>query len=278
MPDTLSDWLSRRFPDSSQRALKAMVSARRVLINGVAARALKVELAAGDRVEVLNRAAAEGDRLAPLRRVHEDQDVIVVEKPPGLLTSTNARERRPTTLALVARHVRPSEAFVVHRLDRDAAGLLVLAKNHASERRLKDQFFHHSVERRYVAVVPGVMRPARGRIESDLVERADGTVRSTRPGERGKHAVTDYVVRREARNRSLIDVTLQTGRKHQIRAHLAERGHPLVGDVLYGGTKTPGGRLGLAAVHLAFDHPRSGARLSFSIEPPDELLALIDAG
>lgn len=275
MSDHLLDWLTQKFPGSSHRTLKAMVAARRVLVNGVAARALKQPLATGDRVEVLPHAAVERDELAPLRRVHEDADVIVVDKPIGLLTSTRPDERRPTAIALIERHLHGDEAFVVHRLDQDASGLLVFAKSARAYRSLKEQFFHHSVDRRYAAVVRGIPDPPQGRIESDLAERADGTVRCVRPGERGKRAVTEYLVQRHGRGCALLTVTLHTGRKHQIRAHLSSHGHPILGDRLYGGDATPASdRLCLMAVHLAFDHPRGG-RVAFDAAPPPAFTAAL---
>src|SRR6185503_6889650 len=112
---------------------------------------------------------------------------------------------------------------LIHRLDRDASGLLVFSKTHDAYLSLKRQFFDHSVERVYTAVVDGVPTPRSGRVQSWLVERADGTVYSTRrPGE-GQRAVTDYEVTDRRKGRSLVRVTLHTGRKHQIRVHLSER-------------------------------------------------------
>ena len=221
---------------------------------------------------------------APLDIVHEDPDLLVVNKPPGLLTSTNPREKRPTLLSLVrdhvatrdhvARHDPGARVGLIHRLDRDASGLLVFSKNHDAYRSLKQQFFDHTVERVYTAVVRGVLTPRSGRIESRLVERADGTVYSTDKPRAGERAVTDYETLEHRRGRSTLRVKLHTGRKHQIRVHLSERGVPIVGDPMYGPKdgrhKDADPRLLLAATRLTLTHPRTGKRMTFEVPPPKE--------
>jgi RluA family pseudouridine synthase len=217
--------------------------------------------------------AAQAARLDPLKKVHEDEDLLVVFKPPGLLTSTVPRERRATALAIVRQYLMASDARarvgLIHRLDRDAAGLLVFSKNRAAFESLKRQFFHHTVERVYEAEVVGRVKPRKGRIESRLVEWPDGSVHSTLAPGKGQVAITDYAVIQQQKATALLRVTLLTGRKHQIRAHLGERGWPIVGDPIYGkpgrgGRASPGG-LRLVAVALAFDHPRGGQRIRFTI-------------
>jgi RluA family pseudouridine synthase len=215
----------------------------------------------------------------PLRIVHEDEDVLVVFKPAGLLTATTERERRATALKLVREYVERSSprgrgrgrgrVGLIHRLDREASGLLVFSKNDRAYRSLKGQFFHHTVERVYEALVRGTPEPAAGRIESKLVEYADGTVHSTTHPKHGQVAITDYeTIRSEPGGRTWVRVRLHTGRKHQIRAHLSERGWPIVGDRVYGGGVTSGGGGGplrLRAVRLSIDHPRTGERMVFDL-------------
>lgn len=219
--------------------------------------------------------------VAPIAILHEDDDVIVVIKPAGLLTSTVPREPRPTLFAIlrdeVARRQPRAKVGLVHRLDRDASGLLVFSKNDVAYDSLKSQFFHHDVERVYHAVVRGQPRPPAGRIESRLVERADGVVYSTKQAGRGDRAVTDYQTVRAAKRLSLVRVTLQTGRKHQIRVHLSQRNWSILGDPVYGhGEKSPPETgLMLTATRLAFTHPRTGERAVFEIPVPDEMDALV---
>src|SRR5262249_11749999 len=154
----------------------------------------------------------------------------VVDKPPGLLTSTVPREPRATLLAQVRGHVaakeRRARVGLIHRLDRDASGLLVFSKNNAAYESLKRQFFEQLVERVYMASVDGRPPELKGRIRSRLVELTDGRVRSTKAPDKGQAALTEYIVLRQFGGRALLRVTLHTGRKHQIRAHLSERGMP----------------------------------------------------
>jgi 23S rRNA pseudouridine1911/1915/1917 synthase len=211
------------------------------------------------------------------RIVFEDRDVLVVEKPAGLLTSTVPRERRPTLLAAVREYVlakHPKARLgLIHRLDRDAAGLLVFSKSNLAYQSLKTQFFKHTVTRSYIALVEGKPNPDRGTIRSRLEERADGTVYSTRDPRKGQLAITDFETikttgptRPGSVVRSILRVSLHTGRKHQVRVHLAERGMPIVGDPMYGKPDRAG--LHLIAAELAFDDPRTGKRRIFNLPPP----------
>jgi 23S rRNA pseudouridine1911/1915/1917 synthase len=286
-PVTLLDHLAAQLPTAKRQTLRRMVQDGRVTINGRRARSAKDTVGEKDKVVVADRAAPARSAAAPAARrppqldiVFEDADVLVVDKPTGLLTSTVPREPRPTLLALVRQYVeatppargRPPRAGLIHRLDRDASGLLVFSKTPDAYRSLKDQFFQHSVERVYTAVVAGIPTPRSGRVDTRLVERADGTVYSTRrPGE-GERAISDYETVEERKGRAIVRVKLHTGRKHQIRVHLAERGTPILGDTMYGqaaaGKDPAPGRLMLAATKLSFTHPRTGQRLTFERPMP----------
>jgi 23S rRNA pseudouridine1911/1915/1917 synthase len=291
MPRTLFDWLVERFPAAKKQNLKRMAAAGRVTVNSKPVRRLDLMLDDSDEVEVADRAAVE--KVAPsgkrgpgaaeaLDILHEDADVLIVNKPAGLLTSTNPWEKRPTLLARVREHVAAPDlrarVGLIHRLDRDASGLLVFSKNDPAYHALKTQFFHHDVERVYLAVVAGVPNPPAGHIRSRLVERADGTVYSTTAVGKGQVAETHYETVRankdRRRPRALLRVTLHTGRKHQIRVHLSERGWPIVGDRVYnktaGSAGPDGSTLLLAAVRLAIVHPRTGERMTFELPPPRE--------
>ena len=287
----LVDYLNQRFPESTRTTLKRMIESRRVTINGRPARRLKDPIAPEDRVEILDRpkraaAAKRGQVSFPI--LHEDEDLIVVLKPPGLLTSTNARERRPTLAAKLREYLEASEPSarlgVIHRLDRDASGLLVFTKNPDAYASLKRQFFHHTVERIYTAVIEGVPTPREGRIENFLMELPDGRVVRVQDPRRGQLSVTEYQMIKTLKRPkplgpiSLLRVKLQTGRKHQIRAHFAARKTPIAGDAMYGAKDEGEARLLLAATSLAFDHPRTGERMTFEVDPPKEITALFPAG
>ena len=297
MTKTLADWLVARYPTAKRTTLRRMVADGRVRVNGRPANRYNQPVGETDAVAVDERPGGGADggeggggagRSAASRRggpaaarlpfaiVFEDADLLVVDKPPGLLTSTTPREPRPTLLASVRAYLstgdRPARVGLIHRLDRDASGLLVFSKSDVAYQSLKTQFFKHDVERVYLAVTQGVPRPPAGRIESTLSERIDGTVHSIKQVGRGERAVTDYEVVRAAGKRALVRVTLQTGRKHQIRVHLRERGTPIVGDRVYG-HQDPGAlaepRLMLAAVRLAVAHPRTGERVTFESPTPE---------
>lgn len=208
-----------------------------------------------------------------IRIVFEDDSLIVVDKPAGLLTMATDSERSRTVYAALresANRKRPREKiFIVHRLDREASGLLVFAKTAEAKERLQDQFKDHTAGRRYVAAVEGRVTPGDFTIRSYLAENAAFRVYSTRKSGAGKLAVTHVHVIRATPNISLIEVRLETGRKHQIRVHLSERGHPIVGDKVYGSRSNPIRRLALHAAQLDFRHPVTGRLMHFEAPYPE---------
>ena len=196
------------------------------------------------------------------RIIFEDEHVIVVEKPAGLLTMATDTERSKTVYAVLRAYLNekkhPERLFIVHRLDREASGLLVFAKSTAAQKQLQDQFKDHSAGRRYIAVVEGRVKPDDFTIRSYLAENAAYHVYSTSNKKIGKLAVTHaHVLKRHAKT-TLLEVCLETGRKHQIRVHLAEQGHPIVGDKNYGTGFNPIRRLALHGANLEFRHPATG--------------------
>ena len=204
--------------------------------------------------------------------------MIVVDKPAGLLTIATERERRRTVYAYLTARARarqsPEHVLIVHRLDRLASGLLVFAASPVAKRMLQAQFAAHTVERSYLAVVEGrVTRPA-GTIASRLLDDAPGPVRETGDPRRGRPAVTHWRVLRAAPRFTLLEVRLETGRRNQIRIHLARLGHPIAGDVAYGGRTDPFGRLALHAHVLGFDHPATAARVRFVSAVPAAMARL----
>jgi 23S rRNA pseudouridine1911/1915/1917 synthase len=282
MPSTLLDHLEKLYPTAKRTTFRQMIEAGRVRINGVPARTLKQPLGEGDDVKVSDRSPGRSrspqrdadESKLPFVIVHEDDDILVIDKPPGLLTSTVPREKRPTALAAVREYVSAkhpkAQVGLIHRLDRDASGLLVFSKNHEAYLSLKRQFFEHSVDRVYLALVHGTPNPRAGTIDTNLIERADGSVHSTRePKRNAERAVTHYETLDSTGRRSLLRVRLETGKKHQIRAHLSERGVPIVNDPIYSDQK-PSGRLMLAAVELRLNHPRTGNRMTFQSTAPAE--------
>src|SRR5438128_6419596 len=235
-----------------------MLAGGRVRVNGATAKSAGTALAAGDVVEL----AARGPRAAlppGLDLVYEDDDLIVVDKPAGLLTIATERERRRTVYAHLTARARtrkpPARVFVVHRLDRLASGLLVFAASPVAKRMLQAQFAAHTVERTYLAVVEGRLTRPAGTVASRLLDDAPGPVRETDDRRRGRPAVTHWRVLRTVPRYTLLEVRLETGRRNQIRAHLARLGHPIAGDAAYCGRPDPLRKLALRAHVVGCDHP-----------------------
>jgi 23S rRNA pseudouridine1911/1915/1917 synthase len=247
-----------------------MLQNGRVRVNGELEKDAKRMLAAEDFIDVADKSVVRS--LPPgLAILHEDRDVIVVLKANGLLTVATERERENTAQAYLNTYVgaRGEERIhVVHRLDRETSGVLVFARNFHARERLKEQFAAHSVDRLYVAIIEGAIEPPRGTIRSNLYERRDLRMVSVDSHPEAKHAVTHYRTIESNHRWSMLEVTLETGRKNQIRAHLSEADHPIVGDTMYGSTVNPLGRLGLHAKLLGFDHPTTAQRLTFTAPIP----------
>ncbi len=269
-PAGLLEYLTSLYPDSSKTTLRQLLQSGRVRVNGEMEKDAKQHLDAGDRIEISTKSE---QRALPsgLSILYEDTDVIVVLKSHGLLTVATERERENTAQAYLNEYLgarREERIHVVHRLDRDTSGVLVFAKNFHARERLKEQFAAHTVDRLYVAVIEGEMDPPSGTIRSHLLEQKDLRMRSVDAHPDAKLAVTHYRTIANAAPYSVLEVTLETGRKNQIRAHLSEGGHPVVGDQMYGATTNPLGRLGLHAKLLGFAHPTTGKKMTFTAPLP----------
>ena len=190
------------------------------------------------------------------------------------------RERENTAQAYLNKYLgaqREERIHVVHRLDRETSGVLVFAKNFHARERLKEQFAAHVVDRIYVAIIEGEIQPPSGTIRSYLLEGRDLRMRSVDAHPDAKFAVTHYRTITVSPPYSMLEVTLETGRKNQIRAHLSEAGHAVVGDHLYGAVTNPLGRLGLHAKLLGFAHPTTGKKMSFTAAIPKSFRTLFGA-
>jgi 23S rRNA pseudouridine1911/1915/1917 synthase len=270
--------LHELFPGASGRAIKQWLELGRVRVAGHVVRRGDVAVGSADRVEL---GPPPGPSFPPLLRlVFEDDDILVIDKPPGLLTIATERERDRTAYRLLADYVGGHRApadearrggprlFIVHRLDRETSGLIVFAKSSDAKRRLQSQFEARGVDRVYVALVEGIVTDARGRLRSRLRENRTLRVRQTRSRSGGREAITDYRVLEHGNGTTLLELSLVTGRRGQIRAQLATLGHPIVGDHAYGARHDPLRRLCLHATRLAFSHPH-GHRVAFESPAPD---------
>ncbi|HEX9493714.1 MAG TPA: RluA family pseudouridine synthase [Thermoanaerobaculia bacterium] len=269
-PALLLDALQALFPESSKTTLRKMLQNGRVRVNGEMEKDAKRELEADDVVEVAQK-SARLELPVGLTILHEDTDVIVVLKGNGLLTVATERDRENTAQAYLNTYLgarREERIHVVHRLDRETSGVLVFAKNFHAREQLKEQFAAHTVDRLYIAIIEGRVDPPAGTIRSYLIERKDLRMQSVDAHPDAKLAVTHYRTIATSPQYSMLEVRLETGRKNQIRAHLSEAGHPVVGDQLYGSTANPLGRLGLHAKLLGFMHPTTGKKMVFTSAVP----------
>ena len=284
--------------------VKQWLRLRRITVNGATAERHDQPVAAGDVIEVgaAKRILPEA-RVPGLTIVHEDDSVILIDKPAGLLTIATERVQTRTAYHMLNEHLKrrfPDETeriFIVHRLDRETSGLMLFARSHDIKQTLQDDW--ENVEKRYYAVVEGTPDPPTGTIESFLAEnRALNVFSSPRKTALGKHAVTHYKVLKTNGKRSLLEVRTLTGRKHQIRVHLADLGHPIAGDDRYGpdaknkfhppeklskkrlaalaeNAPPEAKRLGLHASYLRFRHPETGEYVEFRSEMPGPMAKLM---
>jgi RluA family pseudouridine synthase len=214
-----------------------------------------------------------------LEILYEDKDILVVDKAPGLLTIATDKCEDQTAYCRLTDYVRKGNSksrnrvFIVHRLDRDVSGILIFARNIESKEYLQDHW--DDTEKKYLAVVYGWFKEQSGTVSSYLVENQARIVHSTKDTTRGKLSHTAYRVLKETREFSLLEINLLTGRKNQIRAHLAESGHPIVGDKKYGGKDKEFKRVALHAYSLSFTHPCNGEPFSFETRIPSYLNKLV---
>jgi 23S rRNA pseudouridine1911/1915/1917 synthase len=284
LPDcTVAAALRAHLSGQSWGDLRALCLSGKISVNGERELNPARRLTGGETV-AWNLAAPDPRRTATrpgFRIVHEDGHLIVIEKPEGVSSVPYERKERGTALDLIreawrrqGRRATATPLYTVHRIDKDTSGLLCFAKTKLAERGLHQVFKHHQAEREYIAVAHGQVRPSR--IESHLVaDRGDGIRGSTRRPHEGQQAVTHVEVIESLKATTICRVRLETGRTHQIRIHLAEQGHPLVGETVYLRDHTRAGRTLLAcqrlllhAATLGFVHPVTGEHLHFASELP----------
>ena len=295
----LDQFLARQLPNTSRAHIQQLIQKEKVLVNDKPAKA-SLRLRGNEEIKILGdlqraplRAMAEA---IPLDIVYEDSDLAVINKPAGMMVHAGAGatedERNRGTLANALLHhfgqlsgvggdLRPG---IVHRLDKATSGMIVVAKNDESHRKLAAQFARRQVKKTYIALVHGWLKRDRGTISSSINRDRVRRTRMTTRRSGGREAITHYIVQKRIDSEygkfSLLELQIDTGRTHQIRVHLASLGHPVVGDTLYGAPREIHrkdhkslslSRNFLHAAKLAFHQPTSGEALSFSVSLPAEL-------
>lgn len=211
-----------------------------------------------------------------LRIIYEDRDIVVIDKPSGLLSVATAYEKGETAHGFLKQKYFPCSVHVVHRLDQDTSGVMLFALSGKARDALKLTFENHDIDRSYTAILEGKMLREQGTWESMLVEDDNYVVHSTSPANHeGKLAVTHYVVEQTYKRYSWVTLTLETGRKNQIRVQARDAGHPVVGDKKYGAQANPLKRLCLHAHLLAFMHPITKKKMTFESPIPASFLNLL---
>lgn len=284
MKGRIDKQLGHHLKQFSRSQLQRWIENGHVTVNGQVVKP-KYKLAAGDQITIKpekpKKINLEPENI-PLDIVYEDDDVIVVNKPQGMVvhpapghpdhTLVNALLYH-SPLSTINGEFRPG---IVHRIDKDTSGLLMVAKNDMAHRSLAAQLKAKTNEREYVALVHGVIKEDRGTIDAPL-----GRSRKDRKKQAvvadGRHAVTHFKVLKRYRHYTLVSCRLETGRTHQIRVHMKYIGHPLAGDPLYGPRKTlPGHGQYLHARLLGFKHPRTGKQMTFTAPLPDYFRRMLD--
>ena len=267
----LIDFIMEKMHGISRNRAKALISNRVVLVNNTITTHPLTELKAGQVVQLDRSKHKKSFRSNDIDIVYEDPYLLVIDKRPGLLSMSN-NTRQQTVQTVLNYYLEKgggrNTSHLVHRLDRDTSGLMVYAKDVQTQQSLINGWQQLVTDRRYLALVEGELESPRGRIQSWLTEDKRFITHSSPVDNGGKFAVTHYNVLESSNGYSLVECELETGRKNQIRVHMADMGHPVVGDFKYGSEIDPMRRLGLHAYMLCFTHPVTGKHLRFETPVP----------
>jgi len=270
--DKLLNIISESLPDLSNKKIKSFVKMHMVEVNGKVETNSSKIISEGSKVRIIfsERVIPEYD----IDIIYEDKDIIVINKPAGLLSISNRKEKEMTAFRLVSDCIKSknknAKLFVVHRLDQATSGVLMFAKNENTKRLFQNDWNEIVTTREYVAIVEGKTKNE-DTIESYLTMNHFQIVHSTRDKEHGWYAKTHYKTVKSNGKYSLLKVEISTGRRNQIRVHMSEAGHPVTGDKKYNAKNNPIGRLGLHASKLELIDPRSKNLLSFVAPIPQEI-------
>ena len=280
-PSELLDFLLACHPGAKRTRVRQWLKYGAIQVNGQTVARSTHRVRTGDAVSIRAKRETRAVGLLPpgMNILFEDGALIVIEKPENLLSTASAKERSNTAYAVLTdyvrrRHPRSSgRVWIVHRLDRETSGLMVFAKTEAAKRTLQGQW--DTTDKRYLAVVEGRLPADHGVLRSHLNESNPFKVYSAPRGAGTRHAVTRYRVVKRTSTSALVELAPETGRRHQLRVHLADTGCPIVGDQKYEARTNPALRLALHATFLQFKHPLSGDVLRFESPLPEALARLL---
>lgn len=268
--EILIEFLKKMFSNLSKNSVKSLLHNEKVFVNGNMTTKYNYELNIGDVVEIREKIAKNIDI------IYEDKDIIVINKPSGLLTVATEKEKNKTAYHLVMEYLKKknknNRIFIIHRLDKDTSGIIMFAKNERAKYLYQDNWNDIVKKRCYYAVIDGKMENKEGTIKSYLKE--NGNMVYSVKDRSGKLAITEYKVLKERKNISLLDINLKTGRKNQIRVHMKENKTPILGDLKYGEKSKLINRLALHAYKLELVNPVTKKLLTFEINMPNEFKML----
>ncbi|MFZ2538335.1 MAG: RluA family pseudouridine synthase [Oscillospiraceae bacterium] len=274
----LLEYLILKLTNQSRNNVKSLLSHREILVNGKVVTKYDYLLKEGQKLEINWSLSRDNGQKSLLDIVYEDTDIVVINKPAGLLSIATNKEDIRTAYHMLMEYVRidnpKNRIFVVHRLDRDTSGIMVAAKNEKMKLLLQENWADIISKRGYVALVEGKLEKPKGTVRSWLRETQTHFMYSSTTDGDGQEAITDYEVVSENADYSLIDINLRTGRKNQIRVHMKDMGHSIAGDKKYGGQTDPLGRLCLHAYILEVKHPVTGKIMCFETEIPRKFISL----
>ncbi|MBD5186325.1 MAG: RluA family pseudouridine synthase [Bacteroidales bacterium] len=280
-PARLIDFLISAMPQRTRTTVKELLRHQQVAVNGEPLTLATTEVKSGDTVKVNLVRPFIKFYNRRMKMVYEDDDVIVVNKGYGLLSMGTDKIKEGTAYSILREYVKWSDPrkklFIIHRLDRDTSGLMMFAKNTEAKETMQHNWNNMVLNRTYVCVVEGIVEEDSGTIRSYLTENSRHEVYSTPEPEspESKLAVTRWKVLARGKGRTLLEVELDTGRKNQIRVHMKEMGHPIVGDRRYGAGPSPIHRLCLHAATLRFVHPVTRRDMNFSTPVPAAFRTLV---
>ncbi len=274
----LMKFLMDKMPGISRNKLKTILVNRCVYVNQTIVTQYNFPLKPGMIVQLSKQRGQKAFKSSLLRIVYEDAYLIVVDKREGLLSIATDREKERTAYSILTEYVKRSarqhRIFIVHRLDKDTSGLMVFAKDEKTKRKLQENWETLVTDRRYVAVVSGSLEKNKGTVVSWLKDNQAFVTYSSPLDNGGYKAVTHYQVVKRTDEYTLVELRLETGRKNQIRVHMQDLKHPVVGDVKYGDGHSPIGRLALHAFKLHFYHPVTREFMRFETPYPTAFLNL----
>lgn len=274
----LMKFLLGAIPNKSRSDIKSLLAHRQISVDNEVITQYNHPLEIGQQV-VVNWAKVLIEKQPDgLDIVYEDPDIIIIEKQAGLLSIATATEKEQTAYSILSNHVKKrdpkNKIFVLHRLDRETSGVMMFAKSEKVQQLLQEAWKEAVLERTYIVVVEGAVTKEQGTITSWLTESKAFIMYSSRTPNDGQKAVTHFRLLKKNKHYSLLEVKLETGRKNQIRVHMKDIGHSVIGDKKYGATKHPIGRIGLHAQVLAFKHPITGEVVRYESEIPKSFLNL----